>query len=145
MRQKVILSFDPGETTGYCAMTLKGTVRGFGEFSLSSRVVWLLRHYHPSVVVVESFALYPHKATSQIGSSFRTVEVIGVIRHECAQHHLVLVEQPANQRAFFSYRGRVRRYAPSVRGKHALDATRHLLYYLCFKTKTVPFQKETPS
>lgn len=88
-----ILAVDPGQTTGVCM--LKGE-RGSSSLSLlmAGEVFWDRRCFDfnalltgtyketlpiPDCIVIENFRLRPGRALQQIGSTFPSVEVIGII------------------------------------------------------------------
>lgn len=83
----VLVSFDPGETTGITA----GIVTGFRSFDVlqSYQIAWhdqynikaILASHQPAWIIIEAFRLFRHKARSQIGSEFPSCQIIGAIRN----------------------------------------------------------------
>ena len=83
-----IFAYDPGQTTGYCQTVVQDDgfsfeVKECREIAwdealpiIGNLFTWVRKE---SIVVVESFHLFPHKAKSQIGSGFPSVRIIGVI------------------------------------------------------------------
>ena len=78
----IVLGIDPGQTTGVVCLVN-------GEVDFTQEVPWDLRLssfcdmfkvMRPDLIAVESFHLYPHRAQSQIGSIFPSVEVIGIVQ-----------------------------------------------------------------
>lgn len=84
-----ILAFDPGETTGWAlvSLTLAEPIRDrvvvpiTGTLELWRGVYDLIDKHAPDFIVVEIFRLFPHRLRAQIGSTFPTVKVIGVIEY----------------------------------------------------------------
>ena len=96
------LAVDPGETTGWCTFDYKGDVTGSGEIKGEDPFVDFLEALQPvpTVIVYEGFQLYGHKAKAQIGSKFRTVQIIGILKAYARTHKstvdIQLFEQPAS-------------------------------------------------
>lgn len=106
-----ILAIDPGYTTGICSAKCHDDfeVIQVGEFP------WAKRHealrtlltgtYAPhgipltfDVVIIESFRLMPHKAQSQIGKTFPSSQLIGIVDYLCWKTSTSLVIQEPGQR-----------------------------------------------
>lgn len=93
------MSFDPGSThvglalwelsggRWYCQKAKEVTPERFADV-----LVLALNQGKLSRVAGESFNLQSDKALQQIGSSFGTVECIGLARHECRWHGIELEE-----------------------------------------------------
>jgi len=124
-----VLAIDPGKTTGW-AFVVGGAYDG-GLFASWSGVDILLDTFQPDVVVVESFRLFPHMAKTLIGSTFPTVEVIGVVKYLAKLRDIPLVlQEPSEAR-------QIRRFPPReclpIKRKlspHEKSALRHALLYL---------------
>lgn len=131
-----IIGIDPGATTGY--------VEAFRsddglEVLQALEIAWAARHTLipligskvredpsvPTVVVVESFRLYPHEFQHQVGSSFPSVHIIGIVDAACwlANPRPELVEQPA------SIKSRTQLKHTLPRSEHVRDAYKHARYY----------------
>lgn len=130
---KTIVAIDPGaKHTGVvlwkgpalpCACSTLDTE----EHLLS---VWeLLSEAAPDACVVESFHLYPHKARTMTGSSFRTVEVIGVVRLWCELHSVPLVLQGASEIKLIMAR-HLEKLGARPADPHQRSALKHLAHYL---------------
>lgn len=121
-----VLAFDPGETTGwaYTNTEAEPSMRT-GTFPMWSAVVQLIERLSPDAVIVEIFTLYAWAAQSQTWSTFPTVEVIGVIKFVCEQHHVPVRMQPASDAKALWLRKAL------VRGSmHEMDAQKHVLAFL---------------
>jgi len=143
-----ILSFDPGETTGfayfefpknYKDIQLDGTVSDYlkfwGEFKdyITLEEIFFAHSVKPDIVVIEAFRLYPHKANDKVLSSFPTVEIIGIIKYLCWNNEIPFVEQGANTKKFYGNK-KLRMCDLFERGRspHIRDAVRHGLYAFDF-------------
>lgn len=128
----VVMAFDPGVTTGWAAwpdpnapLSSKQIHLGQHTGSLLS-LEMLLDAWQPDVVIFESFkyqrrdkvVLYPR-------------EVIGVIKLWCERRGIEPIEQTPSQAKNLWTDDKIKKlnlWMPSFR--HAMDALRHLLYYL---------------
>jgi hypothetical protein len=110
----LVIGIDPGKTTGVCIARLPtarpeepeaGTRLGEIEVINAYEILWDFRLEdieglfstppggRVEAVVIESFHLYPDKAEAQIGSSFPSVQIIGIVE---AMMHIYLPKfQPA--------------------------------------------------
>jgi hypothetical protein len=134
-----ILSVDPGERHCGMAEFRDGACLSAWEMSPGEAIILVrsaLRRGHLEVLLVEQFRLYPWMADQQAFSSFKTVEVIGVLRYLWCEfgQDVTWVENPATikkpTKAILQARG-VRSRAKELRaGGHALDAELHGYHYL---------------
>ncbi len=96
--------------------------------------------YHPDVIVVEDYRVYPTKTKEHIGSQVYTAKEIGRIEWLAFQNDTEMVYQLAAQAKGRWPNGRIQQY-PLVREfiskikgdpnrKHLLDAYRHLLTFV---------------
>jgi hypothetical protein len=135
-----IVSFDPGEHTGFCEANVDGDTF---EVVKSTTIVWEERFELvpqllvgtdkaplPDVIVVEMFRLYGHKAQAQVGNDFPSSQMIGVI--QTYAHMLNLLDKVVLQPASVMSRVKILdEHAPSLhRSEHARDAYKHLRYYV---------------
>uniref|UniRef100_A0A6M3J3J4 Holliday junction resolvase RuvC n=1 Tax=viral metagenome TaxID=1070528 RepID=A0A6M3J3J4_9ZZZZ len=117
-----ILAIDPGQTTGVLLMdTHTGSTLG-AELRLWERLDALIQRTKPDVIVYEAFRLYPHLAKAQIGKSFPTVQVIGVIKYLANQACIPTVEQTAAMRKHVPKR-------PGITSPHVQSAYQHAETY----------------
>jgi len=123
----VILSCDPGETTGvfvgkFTAGDDKPEVLRVGETDLWAGLERLFMEYFPDVCVYETFKLYPWMARTKSWSTFPTVEVIGVLKYLANRYAVPIVGQGANMK-------KSTRINPKHPSPHVRDAARHALVY----------------
>ncbi len=123
-----ILSFDPGGTTGYATCDKDYNIVS-GHFAHFEDVNSLLLSVKPSIIIVESFALYPWKSKHKQWSSFPEVEVIGAIKHEAYLHGLQIIEQTPSTKQLFDDKKLKQLGLYKQISNHARDAVRHILYY----------------
>lgn len=147
----VILSLDPGETTGYCIFDWPYTRQIKPRENLSKYLVEagqiasrdivmqnesidkLVGKFRPNKIVYEKFMLYGHKAASQIGSDMFTPQVIGQIRVIAAEHGIDTISNSAQNAKLFYTDKKLREHDMWQSGvKHARDAIRHALYAIDF-------------
>lgn len=83
-----IYAFDPGNTTGFCHTQVKEDGTSFDVIECCEiqweealpRIGELFSQLPREItLVVEHFHLFPHKAKAQIGNTFPSVQIIGVI------------------------------------------------------------------
>lgn len=135
-----ILAFDPGETTGFVVMlddwppnnnsvVTTSNLRGEKEICAAYFTALDLAA-HPPVVVVESFKLFPHMAKQQIGSSFPSCEVIGMLRILAFLANLDICFQPPSvQKNWPSESLKKYGFNTSNLSLHQLSALKHALQW----------------
>lgn len=132
-----LIGVDPGQTTGYVKLLHDHD----GELRVleAKEIVWTARMelipliaasvledpQVPTTVVVESFRLFPHEFHHQVGSTFPSVHIIGIIDAACwlANPSPEIIYQPAVNKS------RVLIYHPLPGSEHVRDAYRHARYY----------------
>jgi hypothetical protein len=126
--KQTIMAFDPGYTTGvafYVSKVQVYEVQGLTD-------LWDTLHMGgPTRVVYESF-LYQRRDKVDL----RPVEGIGVIRLYCQLNGIIPVAQtPATGKRFWTDKKikQLDLWKPGL--PHAMDALRHLLYYMSFGLK----------
>lgn len=135
----VILTFDPGESTGWiCATFESGTlidIKGGTAPSDHRRVAEIIEVNVPDVIVLESFKLYPKLAQNGTmnWNSFYPCEVIGVIKYVAQIKKIPVVQQSPSVKRFSG--GIHVQMWKSVRKitditEHTKDAFLHLRYYM---------------
>lgn len=116
----VVIGFDPGGTTGWCAMeyhpgdpSQHPTILGAGQCDTWKMVPFLFGIYaglgQPTappnakelVCVTEDFRLYKKEGPSLVGDQFIAPQVIGVIRFIAEQVKVPIVLRPASNKSFF--------------------------------------------
>lgn len=116
-----ILCFDPGGRSGWCLLS-GGNMVG-GSFHLWFEIDTLIEKHTPTVVVAESFRLWPHMAQKLSFSTFPACRVIGVIEFVCARKNIPLTMQQPSQRI------NIKLVRLEGFDKHAHDAARHAIRY----------------
>ncbi len=131
-----ILAIDPGaKHTGLveCELLAGITVFKIGTIDTGEcfRDLWdTLAFVNCDTVVIERFALYPHKARAQSWSTFRTVEVIGIVRLWCELNHKEFIEQTAVQKKAIKAVTLKEYELGPFKDNHQRDAAKHLVVYL---------------
>lgn len=135
----VLLSFDPGHTTGY-AVFVGHELSEFSQLETKSipqatEVIGdLFKKVGPDVVIVEDYRIYKWKTEHHGGSTVLTARVIGCIETIATQHMTnVVIKQPAHTAKGFVTDKRLKEWAFYEPGmKHARDAIRHACYFILF-------------
>lgn len=144
-----VLSFDPGETTGW-ALLDKGELVECGQtlmdqfsFSQCDDLDTLIVDSGADVVVYESYRVYGWKADDHKWSEVHTAQVIGAIRQICVMNRIPYVKQTAQHAKNFCTDDKLKLWKLWQKGqRHARDAIRHASYFYIFG-KYVPL-KESP-
>lgn len=134
-----ILSFDPGETTGYAegllennrlTVGLVGSWRGLDEYLGTATALFAIRRV--DVVVVEDYVVYPHKLKEHIGNALYTAREIGRLEFYAYVAGANLIKQSASMAKQRWTDERLTRAlaAHYFTNRHAIDAIRHLLTYV---------------
>lgn len=122
----IVMALDPGKTTGY-AVYHDEEIKSQGQ--CPTEMVWdLLSNVAPEVIIYETFQ---HRRIGNV--DLTPVEVIGVLKEWARQHKAKLVLQSGQQAKHYWTNERVRELGAWVAAMpHAVDATRHLLYWVHF-------------
>jgi hypothetical protein len=134
MDPRVIVAFDPGGTTGWASFQKPNTRDGYHCGQIKIDRVWakldeakLAAHMleAPLTVVYERFNFIPKPKVV-----LTPVEVIGIIKEWCRQNSIRPIPQQPSQRKWYTderLKG-MGVWHPGL--PHAMDAMRHLLFYL---------------
>lgn len=139
----ILLSLDPGQTTGFTVISIQNSLPVLGEYGQldTSTPVQAAKEIHrlfdevgPTHVVLEEYRVYGHKAKEHTGNELMTSRVIGMIEHTCV---IKGIKQPHKQMASiakqFCTDEKLKAWGYWYKGlRHARDSARHALYYLLF-------------
>lgn len=139
-----LIAFDPGETTGWALFEF-GELNTIGQFDAKPTkdedpsIEWvtkLLRKpltiYKPTIVVIEDYRVYAHKAKTHSWSDLFTVKLIGALQALCACEKIPVSMQMASSKQFCTNE-KLLEWGYYKRGiGHAMDAVRHGCYWLLF-------------
>jgi hypothetical protein len=98
----IILSLDPGETTGYAVVEPLDWPNQFpivherGVISLWRGLRGLIEEHRPDVIVAEEYRLYPNKAKTQYNDRIMPARVLGVIQSLAEEYSIPHVFQSAS-------------------------------------------------
>lgn len=135
---RTILTFDPGETTGYSIwkdmkLHTAGQIKTVPVFETA---VWLrqfIRDWDPKVVVIEEYRVYSHKTDDHAHNDMHTSRLIGCMESILAfegKHPPVM--QSASSAKGFCTDEKLKDWDFWQKGeRHARDAIRHGVYFLC--------------
>lgn len=124
----LILSLDPGETTGICLLDTPMSVCYSGQIQDEDTLFQFLEDQDYDEVVIEGFRLSPLKVKHMSHSDLVTVQLIGKVKHWCRRNDVLVSEQSPSQKRFFTndVLRTVGVYQPGM--PHANDAVRHALH-----------------
>jgi len=134
----MLLAFDPGQTTGW-ACFCRGELVAVGQTSKIDAVEKALpqledvfERIHPTLVIIEDYRVYAHKAKAHSWNSLHTPKLIGAIQALCSLRKIPVVMQMASSKQFVTDE-KLKAWNMHNKGmRHALDAIRHGCYYLLF-------------
>lgn len=137
----ILLSADPGETTGIAVFHKAVFFRAEQVNTGSPDVALiafqeLLRIYAPTQLVLEDYRIYNTRANQHIGSSLSTPRLIGMLETLCMQHKIPYHKQPAATPKQFVTDSKLKAWDLYGKGsRHSRDAMRHAIYYILFPPK----------
>jgi hypothetical protein len=142
-----ILSIDPGYTSGVCMASTHDDfeVIQVGEFDWDERfsvLETLLTGKHApngmplifDVVITENFRLRHDKAKTQVGQTFPSSQIIGIVGYLCYKQDIPLVIQEPGTRVRVKV---LDEHKYMVVGPHITDAYQHARYYYVTKCRGV--------
>ena len=134
----VILSLDPGETTG-CAIFQGTELMVSGELITKDLakayvdILALIELHDVAEVVIEDYRVYGWKTKQHAWSELHTPKLVGVVEVLCALQLLPLKKQPAHVAKHFATDKKLKDWNMYKTGEpHARDAIRHGCYYILF-------------
>ena len=142
----ILLSLDPGVTTGYCLARMNTNVceLAYNEAQLQpADLLLMLQDLDPLAVIYEDFQ-YRNRARN--GLELFSVQLIGVVNAYAAlnPHCHVKKQQPAQGKGHYNDDA-LRRHDLYQRGTvHGRDAARHMLHYMTFGAGWTLFPNKTP-
>lgn len=140
----VILSLDPGETTGW-AVWRNDPIKGIFLIAHGQLKTWpiedcvrnmeeLFRIYQPEHIVYEIYAVYEWKSADHSWSQIPTVQIIGCILTLAVQQVRSYSAQTAQIAKNFCTDDKLNMWHVYFKGvRHARDAIRHGIYYILFR------------
>jgi len=140
-----LLTFDPGETTGYCFFKVDGDSVDMVEHGQlptnpvekgAELIIQLIERLQPTIVVYEEYKVYDWKSASHSWSNLHTPQLIGCIKFMCSQKKIPIFHHMAQQAKIFCTDEKLVSWGFYIKGqKHARDSIRHALLYLLFTHK----------
>jgi hypothetical protein len=125
----MIISVDPGETTGIAYWEDDGTFISREALTQDEILDKVETLSDVTVIVVEDYRLRQGKQMAQTGSRFVAVQIIGALKAYARRVGAKFVLQPANVLTVAALHSGVKR--PSNHSKsHDIDAYNHGYYYL---------------
>ena len=128
----MVVSVDPGETTGIAYWTDKGELINRETLTQDELMDKLETLSNVTVIVCEDYRLRQGKQMVQTGSRFVAVQIIGALKAYARRVGAKFVLQPANVLTIAALHSGVKRPANHAR-YHDIDAYNHGYYY--FETK----------
>lgn len=141
-----LLAFDPGETTGWTAMTVDASRQIFidaqGQLDTWPMEVGLpnvervFEAFEPNFVVYEAYHVYAWRLQEHTFSEVPTIQLIGMIKTISLQRSINFGEQTAQTGKAFFTDDRLKRMGIFFEGqKHARDSLRHACQFVTFGLK----------
>lgn len=128
-----IVAVDPGVTTGLCFYAPEFESleqQQMGPSDHYPHLFYMLEHFHPDVVVCESFQ---NMSDFRQESTTKPLEYIGIVKMYVQTRICKLVLQSSSEGKQFWDDDKLKRVGLYERGRpHSNDATRHFLYYWTF-------------
>ena len=128
----MVVSVDPGETTGIAYWTDKGELINRETLTQDELVDKLETLSDVTAIVCEDYRLRQGKQMVQTGSRFVAVQIIGALKAYARRVGAKFILQPANVLTIAALHSGVKRPANHARS-HDIDAYNHGYYY--FETK----------
>lgn len=128
-----IMSIDPGGTTGWSLWTKTEIKTGeISEDEHHGTLAYVIRFYEPELIICESFE---YRNTSPAGLNLIPVEYIGIVKLVAVNILADVEMQTASIAKGFVKDENIKRLGLWEPGKpHAMDALRHLLFYIVNRT-----------
>lgn len=130
---ETLLALDPGTTTGYCVYEQGSFVFGQIGPEMHHKPLWaLMKGTEPTTIICEDFTFRPNPNRRKVVLDSK--EYIGVVKLYGSAYDVPVKMQMASQaKGFWGEDNRIRKLGLWQPGqRHAMDALRHMLYYLSF-------------
>jgi len=150
----LILAFDPGETTGFCAMydyevkelrqietpinDVPKCYRNLAALFMEMEDYRIKMNLPPTESAIEDYKIYDWKSDDHKWSSVHTIKVVGFVQVLAHRHNAPSTMRMAQVAKGFVTDEKLRMwnlYAPTTGQKHARDALRHAVYHALFHKK----------
>lgn len=138
-----IWAFDPGETTGWCHLSVRdGEIGVFDSGELDHFSIGNLLFDNPTLraavskqdIIQMDFIVEKYVMNSKITQSPWSLETTGLIRYFAKIYNIALHSQTPSQAKSLIKNDVIQRAGLYVPGQgHAMDAVRHALYFLILK------------
>lgn len=142
-----VWAFDPGETTGWCHLSVHGSEVGiFNCGETDHQGIGNLLFDNPALksaiskkdVVETIFVVEKYIMNSKITQSPWSLETTGLIRYVAVRNQIPLESQTPSQAKNLVSNDVLKRAELYVAGQgHAMDAVRHALYFMIIKKKVL--------
>lgn len=133
------LGVDPGDTTGWALFETPEKMLDWGHVVYDDIEDWIAGLPEGiTVVIVESFQLFGHKAVKQTGSKMKASQVFGMMKLYAKQKGAEFVEQPPTIKAFAEKQSGLKPTGAHSKS-HRIDAFNHCIYYFIQK-KLIPIR-----
>ena len=127
-----IYAFDPGVTTGYVKLSMKGEAEEIANLNKSQAYKLLdsIRQYNERpIFVVEDYRIFPGKQMVHTMTKLITAEMIGAIEYVAfINSYRFIIQQPADKLIGYKWMGA--RQPSDHKNSHCYDAMAHGIYYL---------------
>jgi hypothetical protein len=125
-----VLSFDPGDTTGWVYQTPEKMI-DFGQVQGLKNLIAVCREYEGEVdyLVIEDYVILGSKAMSHTGSRVPAIQIIGWLKGWALEHDIPIKMYPARMKPI--QQKRTQKFPKGAHSKnHWVDAYNHGRYFL---------------
>ena len=130
----IIMAVDPGDTSGIAVCSVAEHMSTFTilyheDISLWRGVEAVIDIYHPDVIVVEQYKLYPHLAAAQSFSTMVASRVLGAVEEIAERRGILLIEQSASVGTKIRLPEHIFRQTGKYWTEHTKDCVKHITAY----------------
>ena len=126
----MLIAVDPGDTSGICIFNDDSSVKKMMQLNLEEFTKWAATYDGPvDTIVYEKFIVFRQKAHTQVGSTMKVSQAVGMLKMMAHSTGAKLVEQgPDIKKIAIKWSGII---MPSQHSQtHKWDAFLHGYYYL---------------
>ena len=131
-QEQVVVGVDPGDSTGIAALDLQGRPIWGANLRDDQDILESLDELKGADIValiIEDFQLLPHKAQAQIGSKFKTVQVMGQFEMWAKMNKVEVFKQSPPIKSIAMKWSKIKPKG-AHKDNHYVDAINHAFYWM---------------